>query len=236
MVESDDYIAYYCKTKKEYETLTICTNDGDMAQLINKGIRIYFCNPQIKNYVTTENFNTYFNYKVENAALVKSMIGDTSDSIRGIKRLGEPTLLKHFPEITKRKVSLEEILIKADKLQEERKEVKKKPLGVLTNIIEGVTTTKPDENGESHDLVMGMDLYNRNWKLVNLKEPMMTEESLEQLELYLDAPLSPEGRSIKNVYTLMKEDGIDWIIGERRFAEYLIPFKKLMERELKNNK
>jgi len=236
MVESDDYIAYYCKTKKEYETVTICTNDGDMAQLINKGIRIYFCNPQIKNYVTTENFNLYFNYKLENAALVKSMIGDPSDSIRGIKRLGEPTLLKHFPELSKRKVTLEEILIKADKLQEDRKQVKKKPLGVLSNIIEGVTTTKPDEDGKSHDLVMGMELYNRNWKLVNLKEPMMTEEGLEQLELYLDAPLSPEGRSIKNVYTLMKEDGLDWLIGERRFAEYLIPFKKLMERELKNNK
>jgi 5'-3' exonuclease len=233
IVESDDYIAYYCKNRKEYETITICTNDRDMAQLINKGIRIYFCDPQIKNYVTVANFDTYFKYKRENAALVKSMIGDISDSIRGIKRLGEPTLLTHFQEISEREVTLEEILIKAKQLQEDRKNGKKKPLQVLTNIIEGITTTKPDENGKSDDLVMGMDYYDLRWKLVNLKEPMMTEESLEQLELFLDAPLNPDGRGIKNVYTLMKEDGIDRLIGEHRFAEYLIPFKKLMERELK---
>jgi len=231
IVESDDYIAYYCKTKKEHETITICTNDRDMAQLINKGIQIYFCDPQIKNYVTTENFNTYFKYHLENAALVKSIIGDVSDSIRGIKRLGEPTLLKHFPELSQRKVSLEEILISADKQQQERLSTKKKPLAVLDNIITG-TTTKLDENGDAIDHIMGMDFYDRNWKLVNLKEPMMTEVGLARLDEYLDATLDPEGRGIKNAYTLMKEDGIDDIVGEVRFADYLIPFKKLIDREL----
>lgn len=232
-VESDDYIAYYCKQKKEYETVTICTNDRDLAQLINKGIRIYFCDRKIKDYVTTKNFNVYFKYHRENAALVKSMIGDPSDCIRGIKRLGEPTLLKHFPELTERKVSLEEILIKADKLQQERLDTKNPPLAVLTNIINGITTTKPDEDGNSEDLVMGMDYYTNRWQLVNLSEPMMTETGLARIEEYMDAPLDPEGRGIKNAYTLIKQDGIDHIIGLHRFADYLIPFKKIMERELK---
>jgi len=204
-----------------------------MAQLINRGIRIYFCDPQIKNYVTVANFNQYFKYHRENAALVKSIVGDNSDSIRGIKRLGEPTLLKTFPEITERKVTLEEILIKADRLQNERLESKKKPLAVLDNIIKGVTTTLPDEEGNTEDLVMGMDFYDRNWKLVNLSEPLMTETGLERLEEYLDTPLNPEGRGIKNAYTLIKQDGIDHIIGETRFTDYLVPFKKIMERELK---
>lgn len=233
IVESDDYIAYYCKTKKAHEAITICTNDRDMAQLINRGIRIYFCDPQIKNYVTVKNFNDYFKYHRENAALVKSMIGDNSDSIRGIKRLGEPTLLKNFPEIVQRKVTLEEILIKADKLQNERLEAKKKPLAVLTNIIQGITTTKPDENGESHDLILGMEFYDTTWKLVNLSEPLMTDTGLERIEEYIDVPLNPEGRSIKNAYTLIKQDGIDHIIGETRFNDYLVPFKKIMDRELK---
>ena len=236
IVESDDYIAYYCKTKKEHELVTICTNDRDLAQLINKGIRIYFCDPKIKDYVTRHNFNDYFKYKLENAALVKSIVGDNSDSIRGIKRLGEPTLLKHFPELTERKVSLEEILIKADKMQSERLEAKKKPLAVLDNIIKGITTTKPDKDGVSHDLVLGMEFYETTWKLVNLKEPMMTESGLERLDQYLDAPLNPEGRGIKNAYTLMKQDGINHIVGEQRYADYLVPFKKLMERELKKTK
>lgn len=232
IVESDDYIAYYCKKKKKHETITICTNDRDLAQLINNGIRIYFCDYTIKNYVDTNNFDEYFDYKLENAALVKSIIGDNSDSIRGIKRLGEPTLLKHFPEITQRKVSLEEILIKADTLQQDRLTAKKKPLAVFTNIIEGITT-KLDSEGNAFDVVMGMEYYTNRWQLVNLSEPMMTEQGVGRLEAYLDAPLDPEGRGIKNAYILMKEDGIDYIVGDYRYADYLIPFKKLMERELK---
>lgn len=233
IVESDDYIAYYCLTKKEYETITIVTNDADMAQLINKDVQIYYCNPQIKDYVTTQNFNTYFDYYIENAALMKTLLGDVSDSIKGVKRLGEPTLLSHFPELKTRKVSIEEILISADKQQQARLSEKKKPLAVLDHILRGVSTKKNRETGETEDIVLGMDLYDRNWKLVNLKEPMMTEIGLARLEAYLDAPLDPDGRGIKNVYTLIKEDGIDRILGENRFADYLIPFKKLMERERK---
>jgi len=201
--------------------------------LINEGIRVYFCDPKIKNYVTTENFNTYFNYKLENAALIKTFVGDVSDSIRGIKRLGEPTLLKHFPELTEREVTLEEILIKADEIQEDRISKKKKPLAVLTNIIKGITTSKPDENGKSEDVIMGMNYYDNRWRLVNLREPMMTEVGLNRILEYIDNPLDPEGRGVKNAYTLIKEDGIDKIIGEHRFADYLIPFKKIMERELR---
>jgi hypothetical protein len=61
----------------------------------------------------------------------------------------------------------------------------------------------------------------------------MTETALARLEEYLDAPLNPEGRGIKNAYNLIKQDGIGHLIGESRFNEYLVPFKKLMERELK---
>lgn len=231
IVESDDYIAYYCKTKKEYETITICTNDSDMAQLINKDVQIYFCNPQIKTYVTIDNFNNHFKYHIDNAALVKSMVGDTADSIRGIKRLGEPTLLNHFPELSERVVKLEEILISADKQQQERLDKKAKPLAVLTNILTG-TTTKLDKDGNVIDYIMGLDFYERNWKLVNLKEPMLNEAGLSRLEDYIDNVINPDNRSIKNVYRLMKEDGIDRIIGENRYGDYLIPFKKLIEREL----
>ena len=233
IVESDDYIAYYCKTKKPHEAVTICTNDRDLAQLIKRGIRIYFCDPQIKNYVTVANFNDYFKYHRENAALVKSLIGDNSDSIRGIKGLGEPTLLKHFPEISERKVSLEEILISADKQLQERKEAKKKPLAVLTNLLEGRTTIRDEKTSKFVDEVLGDSYFSNRWALVNLEEPMMTDEGLERLEEYLDAPLNPEGRGIKNAYTLIKQDGVDHVIGESRFNDYLVPFKKLMERELK---
>lgn len=232
IVESDDYIAYYCNNKKEHETITICTNDSDMAQLINDQITIYFCNYKIKDYVTPSNFNTYFDFKLENTALIKSIAGDNADSIKGIKGVKETTLLNIFPELKERKVSLEEILIKANTLQEERVSKKLKPLKTLTHILEGIST-KTDEDGNTIDEVLGMDYYDLRLKLVDLTKPMMTERSLELLNEYVDAKLNPDDRGIKNVYTLMKEDGIDTEIGEFRYADYLMPFKKLMEREMK---
>jgi hypothetical protein len=34
---------------------------------------------------------------------------------------------------------------------------------------------------------------------------------------------------------MLRENGIDKELGEERFTNYLFPFKKLMEREIKNN-
>jgi DNA polymerase-1 len=105
VVEGDDFIGYYCLIKKPNEKITICTNDRDMAQLIDDDVRIYYIDK--KEYVDKSNFNSYFRYKLENACLYKMLIGDNSDSIKGIKGLGEDTLFNNFPELTERAVSLE---------------------------------------------------------------------------------------------------------------------------------
>ena len=222
VVESDDFIAYYCLNKKPNEKITICTNDSDMAQLISEDVRIYFLH--FKNYVDTSNFSSYFCYNIENAALVKSMIGDTADSIKGIKGLGVDTLVKHFPELKERKVSLTQIIERAKQIQKERAEQKKKPLAVLDNIINKTT-----------DSVLGDKIYEINYKLVDLKNPMMTKEGARELELLIEGDLDPEGRSIKNVLSYMEKDGLRKLIGETRYENYLIPFKELISRETKNN-
>jgi 5'-3' exonuclease len=46
IIEGDDFIAYYCLTK-ENEKITICTNDTDMAQLINEDVKIYYLHLKI---------------------------------------------------------------------------------------------------------------------------------------------------------------------------------------------
>ena len=75
-----------------------------MAQLIDDDVRIYYLDK--KEYVDKSNFNSYFRYRLENACLYKMLIGDNSDSIKGIKGLGEDTLFNNFPELTERTVSL----------------------------------------------------------------------------------------------------------------------------------
>lgn len=218
VIEGDDFIAYYCLTKKDNEEITIATNDRDMAQLVRENVRVYFLD--LKKYVDINNFSSYFCYHQDNAVLIKTMIGDSSDSIKGIKGLGEPTLLKIFPEIKDRKVSINEIIERSQKQQDTRISEKKKPLKVLDNIINSVT-----------DGVQGKEIYVINEMLVNLTKPMMTENGIRNLEDLMEGTLDSSGRDLKNVLIYMKRDGLDKTIGEHRYPEYLIPFKCLIERE-----
>jgi DNA polymerase I len=218
VVESDDFIAYYCKTKKPNENITIVSNDRDYVQLISNDVRIYFLD--LKNYVDLSNYSSYFCYHQGNAVLVKTMIGDNSDSIKGIKGLGEDKLLSLFPEMKERVLTLNEVIDGAKEKQLERISNKKKPLIVLDNIINSITDGPQKER-----------LYEINERLVNLSKPMLTEKSVKELEHLIDGTLDSSGRDLKNLFTMMKRDGLDKALGETRFSEFLIPFKKLIDRE-----
>jgi len=221
LIEGDDFIAYYCLTKKDNDKVTICTNDRDMAQLISNDVRIYFLD--LKQYVDLSNYSSYFCHHQENSVLLKTMVGDPSDSIKGIKGLGETKLISLFPEVKERKISVIEIIESAKKQQEERALKKQKSLKVLDNIIHGIT-----------DGVQGDRLYEINERLVNLKNPMLTEDGISELEQLIDGTLDSSGRDLNNVLIMMKRDGLDRTIGDNRYPEYLLPFKKLIDREINN--
>ena len=221
-VESDDFIAYYCGRKAENEKITICTTDRDMCQLIEDNIRIYFCD--LKDYVDNTNYFSYFCHHYQNAGLVKTIIGDTSDCIKGVKGVKETTLLSLFPELKDRKLTLDEIIERAKVLQEERTSTKKPPLKALHNLINGIT-----------DGIQGDKLYEINTKLVNLKMPIMSQKAIDDIEHLIEAEFDSTDRGIKNVLAKMKYDGLEATIGSTRYPDYLLPFKQLIERELKQN-
>ena len=220
-IEGDDLVGHYCLNKSENEKVTIVSNDRDMCQLINPEVKMYLCGRTDKKYVEYHTFMKHFPYLCDNAMLVKMLTGDTSDDITGVKGLGEKTLLEHFPELGIKICTLEEIIARAVVLQEIRKENKLKPLKVLTNIIEGVTT------GSQKD-----KLYEINERLVNLKKPLLTEESIEDFNSVMEFGITLEGRAIKNVNEKMKRDEVDKLM-RQPYLEYFMPFKKLNEREKK---
>jgi 5'-3' exonuclease len=222
-VESDDFIGYYCVNREENEKITICTTDRDMCQLLEEGVRIYFCD--LKTYVDNTNYSSYFCHNIENAALIKIITGDSSDSIKGVKGVKETTLLSLFPEIKERRVTINEIIQKATELQQVRLETKKGPLKTLQNIIDGVT-----------DGPQGEKLYEINTALVDLRNPLMTDGAIERLYNLIDGQIDISERGIKNVLVQMKKDGLEKTIGSERYADYLIPFKQLIEREIRQNK
>jgi 5'-3' exonuclease len=221
IVESDDFIAYYCHQRDENEKITICTSDRDMSQLINDKVRIYFCD--LRSYIDTTNYPNQFKHHYSNIGLIKIICGDSSDSIKGIKGVQEKTLLSFFPELKNEPLTLEWIVERAITLRDERIKNKKKPLKSLDNIINGVTDGSQGEN-----------LYKINSTIIDLNKPLITESAIENINDLINGEFGDIEIGIKKVYKKLEEDGIDKTIGPIRFPTYLEPFKKLMNRELKN--
>lgn len=218
VVESDDMIAYFCKNHSNIYDITICTLDRDLSQLINKNVQIYFCD--LKEIVTLENYNEFFPHHQSNSLLIKILAGDDSDCIKGVKGVKETLLLKLFPMLKERPVTLIEILEEAKRIRQERIDNKKPPLQAIENIIEART-----------DGIQGNKLYEINNRIMNLKNPMMSESAIEKFEDMTLLPIDPEGRSVKNIYTKMKQNGLDRLINEHQWEKYMLPFKKIINKE-----
>lgn len=212
IVEADDCIAYYVLNRKEDEKILICTGDRDLCQLMDDNTSIYLLDR--KRVYTIENYDEYFDYNIRNLKLIKIIVGDTSDNIKGIDGIGEDTLLKLFPELKERECSLDEIIDKAKILQSEKKNKSKR----LQNIIEGNTVG-----------IQGNMVYEINNKLINLSTPLLSEKCLVDLYTFIETSLDPEGREIKNLLNMMMDDEfLKEIPGNAEaFIEYLRPFLRL---------
>jgi len=209
--EADDLIAAYCLEHNNKEEIFIYSNDRDFAQLLDLNITIIF--PNINQPVTKTNYMMHFNHHYTNALVMKIICGDDSDNVAGVGGLKEKGLVKQFPELKFKTLTVREICHKADEIQQERAENKKKPLIALTNLI------SPD----------GIERLRTNFQLVNLREPMLNEQANEELQ-QLEVPLSPENRGSKNLYNLMIEDEYLSVYGST-FPQYVEPFYTVIMNE-----
>ena len=108
-VEADDIIAYLSEvtpTKKE-DKVFIVSSDKDFLQLVNENVIVY--RPMEKEYYTTDTMEEKFKMSPNNFILYKTLMGDNSDKVKGIKGLGPKKLYKLFPELTERDITLEDI-------------------------------------------------------------------------------------------------------------------------------
>lgn len=220
-VEADDLIAYYVNNKKPNERIVVMSNDRDLTQLISEDVIVYI--QAQKKFINTRNHTTELGYNYQNVLLKKMICGDVSDNIKGIKGVGEVTLFTQFPEIKERKVTLEEVIEKARQINEQRVADKKKPLKWAENIVNRVT-----------DGVQGEKVYEINRKVIDLKNPILTEEAKTLMDDMMYAPIDPEGRSLTNLYNILMENGIDDLRDENRFSSFFSEYKTLMDKEMKN--
>ena len=219
--EADDFIGYYVTHKKSNERIVICSNDMDLTQLIAEDVIVYV--QSLKDFLTVKNYTKIEGINYQNVVLKKVLCGDTSDNIKGIKGFGEKTLLNNFDEITKRKVTLNEIIEKAKNINEERAKLKKKPLKWAENIVNRVT-----------DGVQGSEIYEINEKIIDLKKPLMTDEAVEMIENIMYTPIDPEDRTLENLYRILLENDVEDLRDETKFSNFFNEFLYLIDKEKRN--
>lgn len=208
-IEADDLIAQYCMDKHNEEDIFIFTNDRDIAQMLDLNVTIIFGN--IDTPITKSNFIMNFDYHYSNVLTIKTLTGDVSDNIKGIKGLGEKGLIKKFPELTYKHMTVNEICNRGIQINKERVENKKKPLKVFEEIM------------ESREKLIS------NHKIINLHEPFLNKESFNALET-LDLPLDDTNRGSANLWNLMKRDGYMSVYGYD-FVSYIEPFYPVIMKE-----
>ena len=157
----------------------IISSDRDFYQLLDERTIIY--SPTWKRFVTKKEVSDKFNISASNFCLAKSICGDPSDNIKGVKGAGFKTIAKRFPDLSEEgDFTISEILeISRKKLQE------KNPPKIFREIA----------NNES--------LIKRNWKLTYLDTSNLAPIQIEKIENCIDT-FSPSPNKISLIRMMIK--------------------------------
>jgi len=214
--EADDLIAYYCKIALD-EKIIIFSADKDLTQLISEKVTIF--SPIQKKYYKNGDKIKMGDIEIphENVLAFKILTGDKSDNIQGVEGLGEKTLIKYFPELQQKSCTIEEILSTARNIQQT------KPIKSLSNIL----------TGKSKSGILGEQLFDLNKKIVDLKNPLITDSGKELVHLIHTDVFDPTDRGYKNLMKMMIEDGMFKFLpkNDEAWVNFLKPFMKLIRKE-----
>ena len=183
-VEADDIIAYlsHKALKQPGDKAVIVSSDKDFLQLINDQVIVY--RPMEKRFYTKEYFQNKYKMSPQNFIIYKTLLGDSSDKIVGVKGLGEKKLHKLFPELSTRDVSWQDILDICEK--------KFKDHIIYARIIQEVNELE------------------KNYKIMDLSNPMMDENDKTFLSEFVE---SKDLNYLPEVFTnLYNEDELGGMI------------------------
>lgn len=96
-IEADDVIGYItAEVVKEGEEVVIVSTDKDFLQLVNDTTTVY--SPTKKKLYSVDTVKEEYGIHPKNLLLFRTVDGDKSDNIPGVKGCGLKTFLKAFPE------------------------------------------------------------------------------------------------------------------------------------------
>ena len=183
-VEADDIIAHLAtKLSSDYGSkVFIVSSDKDFIQLVDENIIVY--RPIEKDYYTTDTVIEKFGISAANFILYKVLMGDASDKVAGVKGLGEKKLMKLFPELSQRILTLQDIL--------------------------NISEVKLKENIIYARVLDMQDQLEKNYRIMNLHNPMLDDIEREFLDAIIEYPL-PELDNMKFL-KYYHEDGLKHLI------------------------
>jgi len=188
-VEADDVIAYMSEKlpQSSEERAFIVSSDKDYLQLVTDQVIVY--RPVEKEFYTKKIVREKFNLDPGNFILYKTLMGDASDALPGIKGLGEKSLFKLFPELSTHDLTFEDILdISEEKIENHV---------IYARIL--------------HDV----EMLENKYKIMDLSNPMMTLEDKEYVDTFIkhtELELHP-----KEFLKMYEEDQIGGLIRNPEF-------------------
>ena len=159
-VEADDIIAVLSEklVEKFNSTVFIVSSDKDFLQLVTKKIILY--RPMEKEYYTPEAVRQKYGILPYNFIVYKTLLGDNSDKIPGVKGLGVKGIFKKFPELQTQKLTLEDIF--------------------------DISTRKFKEHVVYSRIVHDRTKLENSYKIMDLSVPMVDEQQIEYLDYLID--------------------------------------------------
>lgn len=120
-IEADDVIGYITTSiLKENEEIIIVSTDKDFLQLVSENVKVF--SPTKKKLYDRQMVFDEYGLWPENLLLFRTLDGDKSDNIQGIRGCGLKTFLKRFPEFREdRFISFDEFFELAEEKQDKIK-------------------------------------------------------------------------------------------------------------------
>ena len=164
-VEADDIIAYFSKVipKDPLDKVFIVSSDKDFIQLVNENVIVY--RPMEKEYYTEQTVIDKYKMSPKNFILHKTLLGDNSDKIKGIKGLGAKGLYKKFPELMERDMNLEDIY--------------------------KICESKFQEHVVYARVIQNYDELEKNYKVMDLDNPMLDDNDKKYLDEVVKSEVPP---------------------------------------------
>ena len=179
-VEADDIIAHLSRylVNKYDSKVTIVSADKDFLQLVDNNITVY--SPIVKEFYTPRLVMEKFGLPAKNFILYKTLMGDNSDKVPGLKGLGPKKLFKFFPELQEKEMSLDD----------------------LRNICEG----KYKENVIYSRLIFEYEVLQKHYKIMDLGNPLVDENEKAFIENVTNE--TPSKLNVSDFLKIYHEDGL----------------------------